>query len=199
MSEPSDRDILPYATDASTRAGHTPVGIVMFAASHLLFGGALLLVALVLTRKMPPGVPMLERSVPLLIGLGALPMLSGGVSLLLKGPTVWAIALISFTLVIAAECLVAAHASAMTVRYMQQGNPDVQWAVTYLLFAFILALLGHVVLRYLTRDKARRMFFLPPGEVGPLVRAIPRIMLFLLAIAIIAGPFLSGVRELFPD
>jgi uncharacterized membrane protein len=199
MSEPSDRDILPYATDASTRAGHTPVGIVMFAASHLLFGAALLLVAWVLERKMPPGVPMLERSVPLLIALGALPMLSGGTALLLKGPTVWAIALISFSLVVAVECLVAAHASAMTVRYMREGNPDVQWAVVYLLFAFIIALLGHVVLRYLTREKARKTFFLPPGEVGPMTRAIPRILLFVLAVAIMAGPLFSGVRELFPD
>jgi hypothetical protein len=63
----------------------------------------------------------------------------------------------------------------------------------------MLAWLGTVVLRYLTRPKGRRTFHLPPGDAPPMVRALPRTMIAALVLAVAAGPLLRNLRELFPD
>ncbi len=194
MNEP-----IPYATPASAGTGRTPIGIIMFAASHILLGGVLLLAALVIFFQLRHR-PLSEDwiVIPVLMLLAA-PMITGGVGLLLKGQTAWRGAVVSFAVLSALEAGTFAYAVGMTVRYALQGNPDIIWAGLFAALAFAVAALCSVVLGYLAGDKSRITFGLPPGETPAAIRNLRRVALWLLALALLTGPLLRNLRSLYPD
>ena len=202
MLKDDPKPLMPYASHVAHGTGRTPVGIVMFAASHLLLGGTLLLTAWVMCRQ---AMRFSARVMPVdwlvigLVALAALPMLVGSITLLLKGPIAWGVAVASFFLLAVFEALAIAYSAGMTVRYARQGNADVQWATLFLGFALLLAFLSRVIVGYLGGSKARATFGLPPGDPPALVKYLPGAAMALYALGAIVGPMLSGVRALFPD
>ena len=200
MQDEADRPLISYASPVAQGAGRTPIGIIMFAASHLLLGGVLVLAAVIIAERMPtarlaPG----EAMVPYLIALAAMPMIAGGLALLLKGRAAWTAAVVSFAALAVFEAVTICYATAMTIRYLRQGNHDAVWAVSFLVLALCLGLLCATVVGYLAGSKARATFALPPGETSAGVRMLPRVILVLYAAAAATGPLFSGVRSLFPD
>jgi len=202
MQSEAERPLMPYASHAAAGTGRTPIGIILFAASHLLLGGVLMLAAVTMTRQAlarPAAVAPVDWLVTALIALLAMPMLVGGVALLLKGSLAWVVSVISFTLLAFFEAMTIAYAIGMTTRYLQQNNPDVQWAGLFAGLAISQGLLCAVVVGYLGSPKARATFGLPPGETPGLVRRLRRIVTVLYLAALAIGPMLSGIRPLFPD
>src|SRR5437773_8560695 len=98
--------LIPYASHLAHGTGRTPIGIILFAASHLLLGAVLLLIAWIMSQQLaraPARVTGLEWLAAALIALAGVPMLAGGVALLLKGRLARAIALVSFVVLAAFE------------------------------------------------------------------------------------------------
>jgi hypothetical protein len=197
-----DRPLIGYASHVAHGTGRTPIGIILFAASHLLLGAVLLLIAWIIFQQLaraPARVTALDWLAAALIALAGVPMLVGGVALLLKGSVAWTVALASFVLLAIFEAIAIAYAVAMTVRYAWQNNPDIIWAGLFVVFAMLLGLLCAVVVGYLTGSKARLTFGLPPGEAPRILKSLRTIVLVLYALGALIGPMFSGVRMLFPD
>src|SRR5437870_1049842 len=58
VQSPPDKPFMPYASHVAHGTGRTPIGIVLFACSHLLLGGVLLLTDWILFQRLamaPPG------------------------------------------------------------------------------------------------------------------------------------------------
>src|SRR5438034_11315030 len=146
---PNDKPLMAYASHAAHGTARTPIGIVMFACSHLLLGGVLILTDWIMFQRLamaPRGSrDPLEWLVVALIGVSSLPMLAGGMALLLKGNLAWIAGVASFMLLAVFEAAAIAYALGMTVRYMRQGNGDVQWAIIFVGFAVLLGTLCRVV------------------------------------------------------
>lgn len=191
--------LMAYASHVSAGTGRTPVGIIMFAASHLLLGGVLLLSAYVIYRQVNRRPVLTDWIVMAVLVSLAAPMISGAVALLLKGHLAWGIAVASFALVGALEAGILAYATGMLVRYFAQGNPDAEWAMIFVAMTFAIGTLCIVVVGYLGGAKARNTFGLPPGDTPILVRRLRPIVLVLFAVALMIGPLLRNVRWLFPD
>ena len=197
-----DKPLMPYASHVAAGTGRTPVGIIMFAASHLLLGGVLLLMSGIMFTQL---MNYRGRTTPLdwlaaaLVAVPSLPMLVGGIMLLLKGGLAWTAAVISFAALAVCEAIAIAYSASMTVRYVRQGNNDVQWAGIFFGMSMMLAFLCRVIVGYLGAPKARATFGLPPGDPPAVVTMLPRMVMALYALALIAGPMFSGVRPLFPD
>jgi hypothetical protein len=196
---PHSPPLMPYASHVAQGTARTPIGIILFATSHLLLGGVLLLAAFVLLRwvLLRPTVP--DWIVFAAVMFLALPMLTGGVALLLKGPLAHAAALASFTLLSVLEAATIAYAAGITVRYVRHRNPDQVWAIVFLALAVGLAYLCRIVVGYLAGAKARATFALPPGDSSRPMRLLPTLVMLLYVVALLAGPLLSRVRPLFPD
>jgi hypothetical protein len=192
-------DPISYATPASAGTGRTPIGIIMFAASHILLGGVLTLAAVVIFLQLRHR-PFSEDwiVIPVLMALAS-PMITGGISLLLKGEGAWRAAVASFTMLSVLEAGTFAYAVGMTVRYAMHDNADVVWAGLFAALTFAVAALCSVVLGYLAGDKARITFGLAPGETPLAIRKLRRVGLWLLGAALIFGPLLRNVRSIFPD
>jgi hypothetical protein len=92
-----------------------------------------------------------------------------------------------------------AYALGMTVRYTRHGNNDIQWALIFFGVVLGLAFFCRVMVGYLAHEKARVTFGLPPGQIPPVLQMLSRLALLLYAVAAAIGPFLSGVRDLYPD
>jgi len=201
MTEPTaDKPLIAYASHAAHGTGRTPIGIIMFASSHLLLGGVLAFAAIVIAQRMRQYAQAAgEAYVPLLILLAAAPMLAGGLALLLKGLRAWTIAIVSFSILAFFEALTITYASGMTVRYLREGNNDAVWAVSFLVLSLCLGLLCATVAGYLAGSKARATFALPPGETPRLLRVVPRVVLLGLVVGLCAGTLLARVRWLYPD
>jgi len=193
---------MPYASHVAAGTGRTPIGIIMFAASHLLLGGTLFLTAGIMLRNLMvwrARAGWVDWLVAALVALEATPLVFGAVMLLLKGTLAWAAAVASFSVLAVFEAIAIAYSISMTVRYVRQGNSDVQWAGIFFGMSMMLAFLCRVVVGYLGAPKARATFGLPPGDPPALVKMLPRMVMALYMLALIAGPMFSGVRVLFPD
>jgi hypothetical protein len=201
-ADKSTKPLMPYASHVAAGTGRTPIGIIMFAASHLLLGGTLFLTAGLMFRSL---VVWRARAgwedwlVAGLVALAAVPMVVGAVMLLLKGTIAWTAAVASFTVLAIFEAIAIAYSISMTVRYVRQGNNDVQWAGIFFGMSMMLAFLCRVVVGYLGGEKARATFGLPSGDPPGVVKMLPRMVMALYTLALIAGPMFSGVRWLFPD
>jgi hypothetical protein len=121
------------------------------------------------------------------------------VALLLKGRAAWTAAVVSFAVLGVFEAVAICYATAMTVRYLRQGNHDAVWAVSFLMLSLCLGMLCATVSGYLAGTKARATFALPPGQTPLAVGLLPRLILVLYCVAVATGPLFSGVRWLFPD
>ena len=201
MSNPDtgETPLMSYASHVEMGTGRTPVGIIMFAASHLLLGGVLMLSAFAIFQHVRRG-PVNEDWIVLpVLFLLAAPMVTGGLALLLKGAIAWFAAVVSFALLAALEAGTFAYAVGMTVRYAARGNPDVQWALVFAAMTFAIGTLCIVVVGYLAGQKARNTFGLPPGESPAFVRRLRALALVLFAVALGIGPLLRNVRALYPD
>jgi hypothetical protein len=161
--------LMTYESRAETGSGRTPVGIILFAASHLLLGAALLLVCFMMYRAVPASarlrpVDWAALAIPLCIG-GA--MAAGATALLLKGRTAWRMALLAFVVLAMAESAAGAFGLGMAVRQYSAGDETgatiggVVLGVAVGLFAPCVVVLG-----YLASPKARTTFALPPGETA---------------------------------
>jgi hypothetical protein len=196
--ESNQRPLMPYASHVSRGTARTPIGIILFAASHLLMGAVLMLAAFMILRRVMARPRKEDWGVVVNI-IVALPMLTGGLALFLKGRAARTAAVMSFSVLAALESIVIAYAVGMTVRYIADGNQNAEWALLFVTFAVLLAFLSRDVLGYLASEKARATFALPPGETPIAIRIMPRLALFLYCVAVMIGPFLSGRRGLFPD
>src|SRR5437764_413700 len=160
-----DKPLMPYASHVAAGTGRTPIGIIMFAASHLLLGGVLMLAAFTMARqawaRLAIATPV-DGLVIALVALLAMPMVVGGVALLLKGSAAWRTSVVSFTVLATFETLTIAYSIGMTVRYLRQGNPDTQRAGIFAGLALSQALLCAVVVGYLGSPNARATFGMPP-------------------------------------
>src|SRR2546421_11947714 len=98
-TNPSDGSvpIIAYASPAASKSGRTPVGIVLFAASHLLLGAVLAVIGarfislLIMNGygNIRPGLQPHEVLFFGLIPLLAVTMLGAALALLLKGLRAW--------------------------------------------------------------------------------------------------------------
>jgi hypothetical protein len=188
--------LMSYASHVAAGTGRTPIGIILFAASHLLLGGVLMLAALLMSHRARDAQDWAGVAAVAVLGV---PMLPGGVALLLKGRVAWTAAVMSFFVLTVMEAATLAYAVGMTCRYAIQGNHDVQLAAVFASLAFCVAVMGAVVVGYLGGEKARATFGLPPGEAPVAVRYLRPIVLTLYALALITGPMLVNVRAIFPD
>src|SRR5688500_1306177 len=113
---------LAYASDVGRGAGRTPIGIILFACSHLLLGGVMLL----------GGVPLVANAwgrsaatVDLLLAVlmicTAVPMTVGGAALVVKGQLAWWVSLISFAVLAAVEGAFASFVFGCTARMAREG------------------------------------------------------------------------------
>src|SRR5437867_3373496 len=77
--------LMPYASHAATGSGKTPIGILLFAASHLLLGAALGLLVILMWRAIPRKSELTELPAAMLflglIAATATFMLAGSVML----------------------------------------------------------------------------------------------------------------------
>jgi hypothetical protein len=206
VDAPSDKPLIAYASHVAHGTGRTPIGIVLFACSHLLLGAVLLLIAWVMFQQLarmyavaPARVTPIEWLAAGLVAVAAVPMLVGGVTLLLKGRLAWIIAVVSFFVLAVFESIAIAYSVAMTVRYAMQNNTDIVWAGLFVVFAVLLGLLCAVVVGYLSGAKARATFGLPPGESPRALKWLRRTVLILYALGALIGPMFIEVRVLFPD
>jgi hypothetical protein len=185
MTNPPDP--IPYASHVTHGTGRTPIGIILFAASHLLLGGVI--VAALATLL--PAIPRSEWTRkpenliwPVLASALAFSMLAGGVTLLLKGRVAWAACVISFTALAIAEASAAVLGTMMFTRGAKQVS---QWGLMQTGIATLLMAMSCVVLGYLASEKARRTFGLPPGETPHAVRWLPRAILVLFVVAVVVA------------
>ena len=191
---PSDKPLMQYASHVSAGTGRTPIGIVLFACSHLLLG-ALIEIWIVAVINQVNRVTSLGWFLFILGGIGAAAMIVGALALLLKGPAAWTTALASFISLALAEAVGLCFATRTLVHsFATRENRKVllfvATAVLVLTFQFWLC---SVVLRYLSREKARATFALPPGEFPPIVRWLPRAIVTIAVVAIIACGIIGAV------
>jgi hypothetical protein len=185
---PADRDppeLIPYASHVAHGTGRTPIGIILFAASHLLLGGVIVAAAAMLLRVIPQSewTRKPENLIwPALAAALAVSMLTGGVTLLLKGRTAWATCVVSFTSLAIAEAFAGVLGTIMLVRGAKESS---QWGMMQAGIATLLLAMSSVVLGYLGSEKARRTFGLPPGETSRAVRWLPRVVLVLFIVGVV--------------
>jgi hypothetical protein len=182
----ADRDapeLIPYASHVAHGTGRTPIGIILFAASHLLLGGVIVFALVRLLRIVPRGAWSRNPEDliwPILAAVLATSMIAGGIALLLKGRSMWITAVASFGCLATAEAFAAVVGLLMFVR----GGRDAQtWAKVQSVVTTLLLAMSCVVLGYLASANARRTFGLPPGETSAAVRWLPRMILVAFMVA----------------
>ena len=107
MRDDDELQLIPYASHVAHGTGRTPIGIILFAASHLLLRGVLVLsVGRFLPRTLLASGWMQLFAVAVVVA--TLSMLSGGVMLLMKGRGAWVLSVTSFLWLAACEAIVAA-------------------------------------------------------------------------------------------
>ena len=174
-------ELIPYASHVAHGTGRTPIGIMLFACSHLLLGAVLayLMLAVISRYAVVARYQVFFRI--MMTGASAM-MILGGVALLLKGRTAWICSVLSFAALALFEAGLAgatAHWSA-TNRYPSTGVGMV--LITTSMFALCMIVLG-----YLGSSKARDLFALPPGETPVVIRQLPRIAIAVFLLAVILG------------
>ena len=178
-------ELIPYASHVAHGTGRTPIGIVLFAASHLLLGALLLFKMGELAGSAQPTRPS-DTFFAVAVFAAATSMLGGGTALLLKGRGAWIFAIVAFTSLGAWETALAMWAVAEAVAATHANDPDsVAAAFALVVLCAPLFALCIIVLGYLASAKARKTFALPPGQTPTLVRWLPRVavVLFIAAVA----------------
>jgi len=183
---PADRDppeLIPYASHVAHGTGRTPIGIILFAASHLLLGGFLAFAAYRFGGR--AGVWFFEVTV----FLAAFAMMLGGASLLMKGQWAWLTSLVSFSWLAVCEAAVAAQATVAILLSMRDASfvRLTQPGIILLCLSAAVFAPCFIMLSYLGSAKARNTFALPPGQTPSLVRLLPRVAVTLLITGIVIG------------
>lgn len=195
MSGPdlSDKPLMQYASDVAEGAGRTPVGIVMFAGSHLLLGGFLLWFGWPFAQHAWLGRKLDGEALFATIVLAtAIPMLIGGGTLLCKGRSRWLASVAAHTLLALNESLLAAYGFALARwRFKHHDDKGILVGLIAGCVGVLLLLLCLVVLGYLASPKARKTFGLPPGESTAMFRHLPLFMLLVGLFIIALGLMIS--------
>jgi len=173
------KPLVAYASDVALGSGRTPVGIILFAAGHLLLGAALALwLAIILPRLLRIRGP--QPAFFILAAFGAiiaLSALTGGCALLVKGRFAWIASVISFTLLGIGEAIGCAFGAGMLVRFTGIDRTGMGLGLFVAGVMTSLMVLSLIVLSYLRGPRARTTFALPPGEVPPPARWMPALVI----------------------
>lgn len=198
MNTPSsDKPLMPYASHVAHGTGRTPIGIILFAGSHLLLGGLLawcLAGAWREIRSLSTLHPSDWLSL-LLVMVLATSMLVAGCAILLKGRMAWRITLAACSLLSLGEAVAAAFGAGMMVRFDATGDRAgiILGLVLVAIMSALLALCV-IVLRYLSLEKGRLTFALAPGETSAIARWLPAAAVGAYVFMIIAGLALGGAE-----
>ena len=175
-------ELIPYATVAHG-TGRTPVGIILFAAAHLLMGGFCLLVV----GRWAAG-HSIDNSwmkfFAICVVVGALCMIGGGATLLMKGQGAWIASLSAFAWLAVCEAAVAAMGVGWWLLPRGRGLSAGYVGAMLAAVATALFALCVIVLGYLGSSRARDTFALPPGETPATVRILPRAAMAVFLIAV---------------
>jgi hypothetical protein len=195
MSRESNQvELIPYASHVAHGTGRTPVGIILFAASHLLLGGVLALAIVRFIARVSLATAWMQLFTVAMV-MAALSMIGGGAMLLMKGRGAWMLSITAFTWLAVSEIDIAALGIGwwMSQRSRTQDAPLAfffYYGGGIAVAATALLALCLIVLTYLGSGKAREIFALPPGETPALVRAAPA---FLLAMFVATMIFVARV------
>jgi hypothetical protein len=184
MTNENDQpDLIPYASHVAHGTGRTPIGIILFAAWHLLMGGVLAFVLVNIVRRYTVVLPHQMISRLLLAGTAAM-MIAGGTVLLLKGRLAWFCSHACFYVLALLHAGNAAHLMWWSARYQANALGN---GLGLLSVAFALFVLCVIVLGYLAAPKSRDTFALPPGESPTILRWLPKMMIVVFLAAVAAG------------
>jgi hypothetical protein len=188
MEPATDKPLMQYASHVSAGTGRTPIGIVLIACSHLLLG-ALVEIWIVAVIRQLNRISPLGWTLFILAGVGAAAMIVGALALLLKGRTAWTTALASFIVLATAEGVGLCFATRTLVHSLatRENRRFLLFIATAELLLTFQFWLCSVVLRYLSRAKARATFALPSGEFPPIVRWMPRVIVMLTVLAAVVS------------
>jgi len=183
-------ELIPYASHVAQGTGRTPIGIILFASSHLLLGGVIVLAIARFVSQMSLASGWMKLFAVAMVVM-SFSMLGGGTMLLMKGRGAWMLAITAFTWLAVSEIIMAALGLGwwLTQLHPRQRGLFYHAAGMATMSSALLALCL-IVLKYLGSAKARDTFALPRGETPALVRAMP---LFLLTMFIAAMIFAGGV------
>jgi hypothetical protein len=173
-----DDRLMPYASEIARGSGRTPIGIIMFAASHLLLG-ACCAVWLSMVWRMAP-MAQFRPCEWLLIGwviVITIGSLTGGCALLLKGRGAWMSSIAAMAVLAVGESAGIAFGAGMVAHMSGTDRVGTQIGVALSIAMLLLLGLCAVVLRYLSRTKARATFALEAGETTLMVRWLPLLVL----------------------
>jgi hypothetical protein len=196
MRTDGDRDppeLIPYASNVGHGTGRTPIGIILFAASHLLLGGVFALSIARFVSRTPLATSWMQLLAVTMV-IAALSMIGGGAMLLMKGRGAWLLSLTAFIWLAVSEIVLAALGMGWWMSQRRHDQPYVQDFIYHgggmTFTAAALLALCLIVLRYLGTVEARDTFALPRGETPALVRVMP---LFLLTMFVAAMIFAGGM------
>ena len=184
-SPPPPPDLIPYASHVAHGTGRTPIGIILFAAGHLMMGGVLAFAMFHIVRRYAVVAPYQMYFRIMLAGTSAA-LIAGGAMLLLKGRAAWILAIVSFVVLAMFESALAAGMAWWATRFNDVSNGAGLGSAVFALFALCLVVLG-----YLGSAKARNTFALPPGETPRIVRWLPKLMMIVFVAAVVAGLFIG--------
>ena len=188
MTNPQEKpELIPYASHIAHGTGRTPIGIVLFAASHVLLGAWLLFKMGEIAGAAQPTGPS-DTFFTVAVLAAATSMLGGGTALLLKGRGAWIFGVVAFTSLGAWETALATWAVAEAVAATRTNNRDaVGAAIALVTLCAPLFALCVIVLGYLASAKARKTFALPAGETPTPIRWLPRVAVLIFIAAVVFG------------
>jgi hypothetical protein len=174
-----NKPLVPYASDVALGSGRTPVGIILFAAGHLLLGAALALWAAIVVPRLirfrgPEPAFFILGAFAAIIAVSAL---LGGCALLIKGRFAWGLSVISFTLLGIGEAIGCAFGAGMLVRFFGIDRTGMGLGLFVAGVMTSLMVLSITVLSYLRGQRARITFALPPGESPLIARWMPSLVI----------------------
>jgi hypothetical protein len=183
-------DLIPYASHVAHGTGRTPIGIILFAASHLLLGGVIVLAfGRYMSQLVVVSAWMKLFAVATVVM--AFSMLGGGTMLLMKGRGAWMLAITAFMWLAVSEIVMAALGLGWWLSQLRRSGVGFFYhAAGMAVMSSALLALCLIVLKYLGSAKARDTFALPRGDTPVVVRAMPA---FLLTIFVAAMLFAGAV------
>jgi hypothetical protein len=186
-------ELIPYASHIAQGTGRTPIGIILFASSHLLLGGVIVLAIGRFMSQMSLTSGWMKLFAVAMVVM-SFSMLGGATMLLMKGRGAWMLAITAFTWLAVSEIIMAALGLGWWMSHRSSPHEQPFGFFYYgggmAIMASALLALCLIVLKYLGSAKARDTFALPRGETPALVRALP---LFLLTMFVAAMIFAGSV------
>jgi len=186
-------ELIPYASHVAHGTGRTPIGIILFSASHLLLGGV---IALAIVRFLLR-VPLADRNAltwVAAIGGFSVAMMVGSGMLLMKGRVAWMVSIAAFAIVAMYEIALAALGVTWWYQTLPAApftsTPGLYFAALTAVMASILFSLSVVLLHYLGGAKARATFGLTPGEAPIAVQLLPAALTLIFCASVIATALL---------